>query len=274
MRGRFSSVSPNPRDPTSYVFTSSKYTEDGELAEYTRRDRPVLPPALLHRHGASARNSAELARVLPGFVHLPSIQRVEPPLPTKPTPPTTPTLPARPAFRPAPVPHQPAPSESGSSSSSSAGSSTLVSSRSSGSPSAPSAGAVTPPPPYQQSLSELIDRGSGSPPARAHKAPRAAQYTAGGGRRGPLVALPAQRDGYFEHKSRLADDAHVDAKNRDADDNAAKNREADDNAASAYLEAKNRDADDSAASAHLEAKNRHADDNAAGTHLSASALAT
>ncbi|KAF7967582.1 hypothetical protein HWV62_33745 [Athelia sp. TMB] len=273
MRGRFSSVSPNPRDPTSYVFTSSKYTEDGQLAEYTRRDRPVLPPALLHRHGASARNSAELARVLPGFVHLPSIQRAEPPPPTKPTPPTTPTLPTRPAFRPAPVPHQPAPSESGSSSSSSsAGSSTLVSSRSS----APSAGAVTPPPPYQQSLSELIDRGSGSPPARAHKAPRAAQYTAGGGRRGPLVALPAQRDGYFEHKSRLADDV----KNRDADDNAAsahleaKNRDADDNAASAYLEAKNRDADDNAASAHLEAKNRDADDNAAGTHLSASALAT
>src|SRR6202042_1392616 len=54
---------------SSFVFTSSKYDADGNIAnQHTHRNRPYLTQEQLRWHGAGARNSSSLGVVLPGFI--------------------------------------------------------------------------------------------------------------------------------------------------------------------------------------------------------------
>lgn len=134
------------RTPTSFVFTSSKYcAPDGSLI--VPHNRPALPPSLLRRHSAYARNSADFGKVLPGFIPLPL-----------PAPPRTPSPPEEksvqafaflpPRMKPAPTPR---PHQHSSSEGTRSASPTLVS--------ASSSEIDVPHPQPKQSMSELLARG-------------------------------------------------------------------------------------------------------------------
>lgn len=55
--------------PCSYVYTSSRYDEEGNIANpHIRQDRPSLTQNQLRGHAVDATSSASLGLVLPGFI--------------------------------------------------------------------------------------------------------------------------------------------------------------------------------------------------------------